>query len=71
MGRAGAQIRRYQQAVVDGDVDGARAAWPLLTRGDVSSGDPGRNALNFASLGLPPYHWLCRDVVMTEAALAQ
>lgn len=67
MGRAGLQLDHYVRAIRMGDREGAIAAWPLLPAARVNSADADDNALAFASLGLPPYHWLCRDVVVAEA----
>lgn len=59
--QAAEQTRRYQQAVLAGDTAGARAAWPLLDRARLS-----REAdfpLTEATVGLPPYHFGCRDTL--------
>lgn len=66
MNRAALQIDRYVRAVGMGDREGAIAAWPLLIGPRVLSSDANDNAVSFAMLGLPPYHWLCRDIVLAE-----
>jgi hypothetical protein len=65
MGRASLQVDLYVRAVMMGDTDAAMRAWPLDLRPD--RGGPERWALNYAQMGLPPYHWGCRDVLLALA----
>jgi len=67
VGRARQQLERYRRAVLSDDLDAAVGAWPLLSSGEANDVDRGRALARFAGLGLPPYHWECRTVVIASA----
>lgn len=66
VGQARLQVDRYVRSVLAGDWEGARQAWPLLDRAQLEQGGPGdANFLLLSlSIGLPPYHFFCRDVIV-------
>jgi len=64
--RARLQLGRYISAVRDSNIDGMISAWPLLDNKAATKGGPSAFRVRFASLGLPPYHWECRTVVMSS-----
>lgn len=62
--RIEASLRTFYRAIDSGDVRALRSSWPLE--------DPGKSVARFrrifANVGLPPYHFRCRTVIVPVRA---
>lgn len=57
------QLDRHTRAALQNDIESLMDNWPMLSSKVVQSESPSDLRRAFASVGLPPYHFLCRTTI--------